>query len=507
MAVAEIPFGAWLPDAPTYNNPGCVVANNVIPSTRGYDPFLGAVETEDAVTGTAKGARQLFDNSGTSIIVGGTATTLFVRNTSGLTETTGYTDPGEDAWDFARFNDFVIATSQNNAPQYLTDIDTDTSFSALTGSPPNARRCAKVGEFLMLGNVDTVPNRIQWSAYNNPAGDWTPSRLTQAGFADLESEFGGVQRIIGGRFALVFQERGIQRLTYVGPPTVWKADIVSRDRGTIAPFSVANVGYRIFFLGQDGFYATDGSSFQPIGTQQINEWFLEHVSQSALPFVCAAVDWQNECVVWAFREAAEGYNDRLLIYSWAQDRWSSGSINTQWIVSDTNSATTLEDLDSYGSLEAVPYSLDSEEWQAQNQCLSGFTPYGNDSIVTAFSQAFSGAFASAFAASSTFVRFTGDPVEAEFETGEFQPKAGSRVFADELRVMMDADSWDMQAELVIKDNRNNETSTGLKEAGWAGFCPVRGEGMMMRARVVKPGGSPWSDAQGIQVQYRVAGQR
>ena len=140
MAVVEIPLGEWLPSQPSFKNPGCEVADNVIPTAGGYGPLLSLSGKSETVTETVMGAEQMFDNSDNSIIVGGSDTYLFIRRSS-ITETSGLTSIGTgEAWDFAQFNDFVVATAANNAPQYLTDIDSDNTWSALSGSPPNAKR-------------------------------------------------------------------------------------------------------------------------------------------------------------------------------------------------------------------------------------------------------------------------------------------------------------------------------------------------------------------------------
>ncbi|WP_299949075.1 hypothetical protein [uncultured Ruegeria sp.] len=483
----EIQFGEWMPDAPTYKNPGCVIADNVIPTTMGYGPFLGLVGQSDTVSDDVQGAEQFYDNSETSLIVGGTDDSLFVRRAS-VTETSGMTSIGAgEAWDFARFNDFVIATSVNNSPQYLSDIDTDNTWSALPGSPPQAKRCAKVGEFLMLGNVSGVPNRIQWSSYNNPTGSWASDRLTQANFADLDAELGSVQRIVGGRYGMVFQERGIQRISNVGAPKVWNADVISSSRGTTAPFSVVTVGYLSYFLAQDGFYITNGSAIESVGTNRVNEWFFDNVEQSTIVETHGAVDWQNECIIWAFKSDAAGDFNRFIIYSWAQNRWSTGTVDVGWLVGTAKDAVSIDALDAiYGNLDAIPLSLDAVEFKSGLSRLGAFV---NSSTT------------------SEFNTFTGSPLQAEWETGEAQPVPGKRVFVDEVYPKIETENMNELIQLKMRGNRGQRTVSAQKEVGWSGFAPVRGEGQQVAVNMVKPAGTDWSDAQGVQVSYSVAGSK
>lgn len=504
MPVVEIPLGEWLPDAPDYKNPGCVVADNVIPQAGGYGPFPSLVSQAESTGGKVVGAAQMFDNAGNSLIVGGTSDTLFVRRSS-FSATTSATalDAGE-AWDFAQFNDFVIAAGVNNTPQYLSDIDSDDTWEALPGSPPEAKHVAKVADFLMLGNIDGAPNRIQWSGINNPTGSWAPSRLTQAGSLDLPMEYGQVQRIVGGRYALVFQERGIHRLSYVGPPQVWRADVISDERGAVAPFSVVNLGYLTWFLAQDGWYVTNGSEVQPIGQMKVNEWFLQNVAQGSIAQTHGAVDWQNECIMWAFINVTSDAYDTILTYSWAQDRWSTASVTVAWLVGSIADGVDLDSIDTlYGNLDNIPGSLDAAEFKQGARVLAAFiSPVAPGD----FNNDFSADFNIEDGNISTYCVFNGEPAEATWRTGEFQPSPARRVHVSEIFPIMEADAWDMTAQLVMRDNRGQITASSTGTAGWSGFCPVRGEGQKVSVTLTKPSG-PWATAQGIQVRFRPAGYR
>lgn len=486
MPIVDIPFGEWLPSKSSFKNPGCEVADNVIPTPGMYGPFPQAVGQGQTVSDDVQGADQLYNTAGTSVIVGGTDDSLFIRSGT-ITETSGLTSIGsEEAWDFARFNDFVIATAVNNNPQYLSDIDSDTSWSDLPGSPPEAKRVAKVGDFLMMGWCDGVPNRLQWSAFNNPTGSWATSRLTQAGQSDIDAKFGGIQKIVGGRYATVFQERGIQRISYIGPPVVWRADTISADRGAVAPLSVVTIGYLSFFLAQDGFYVTNGAGVDPIGTARINKWFFDNVNQAKIKQVHGAVDWQNECVVWAFHGAQSETYNRLLIYSWAQNRFSTGTMQVGWLVGSQTDGVDLDSLDAiYGNLDTIGQSLDSAEFAPKDRRLSAFI----NSATT-----------------SEYSLFIGTPLEATFETGEFQPTPMRSAHVDEVMPIIDAEVWDARITLLLRNNKGVRTVSQEKATGNAGFAPVRGEGKKVAVRMVKPSGTIWDDAQGVQVRFSPGGE-
>ena len=491
MPTTNILFGEFLPSAPTFRNPGCVVANNVVPSAgQSYNPFFAPVPQGDVLANPVRGARQFYNNNNDSVIVGGTNNTLFIR-TADLIETAGFTSIGaEGTWDFTQFNNFIIATGPNNPPQYLENINTDTSWEALPGGPPNATRCARVAEFLVLGNEISQTSRLTWSSFNNPAGDWTADRTSQAGSTILPVQLGAIQRIVGGRYSLVFQERGVVRLTYVGPPTVWRVDIISEDRGTTAPHSVVDVGYQTYFLSQDGFYVTNGSEFHPIGNERINNWFFEIVDQSQLSRVQGSIDWQNGAIVWAFQDrfsAVNGFN-RLLIYSWRYQRWSTASVNTDWIVSSTIDGVSIDELDAiYGNIDAIPVSLDSAQFRAGGRRLAAFIQNAD--------------------AQSEYNVFTGDALEAMWQTGEFEPAPARRTFVNEIYPLIETTQWDMSCSVAARDNQGNVQISPPQIAGVAGFCSARAEGLKIGVTMTKPAGGTWSRAQGVQINYQLAGMR
>lgn len=484
MPVVKIPLAEWLPDLQSADNPGLEVADNVHAAPNGYEPFKGLTASGETVTGQVFGAQQMFDNSGNSVIVGGTSDRLFVRR-SAITQTTGLTAIGaSEAWDFARFNDYVIATGNSNAPQYLSDIDGSNTWVPLTGSPPNAKRCARVGDFLMLGSVAGTTAQIHWSHFNDPTAAWATSRLTQAGAATIFAHFGEIQRIVGGRYAIVFQQRGISRLSYVGPPQVFKPDIISDERGAVAAFGVVQLGYLAYFLAQDGFYVTNGSEVEPIGGQRVNKWFFDNVNQTKIKEVHGVVDWQNRSIIWAFADATSDAPNRLLIYNFIENKWTTATINVGWLVGSALDGTDWDSLDAiYGDLESITLPPDSDVFKGKDRRLAAF--------VTG-------------ASTSEYSTFTGTPLEATWQTGEFQASPGQDVFVSGVQPEMIADDWDATAQLTLRDRKGQASASLEKATGWDGFAPVRGEGQRVSVTMKKPAGE-WTEATGMNVRTEGGG--
>lgn len=492
MKPFEIPFGEWLPDQPDYKNPGCLVADNCFPTSGGYGPFLGAKATGDEIDEAVRGAGQFFRSDGTSVIVGGTDTKLFVLVGGTLTATTGYTSIGVDGyWQFARFNALIIAVAPNNTPQYLTDIDSDTGWSTLPGSPPTAEAVGRVGNFLVLGNISGATSRIQWSAQNDPTASWVTDRQVQSGLAELQPEYGEITAITGDRFPLVFQNRGISRLDEVGPPTVLRAETVEEARGAIAPNSVVTLGWMTYFLAHDGFFAHDGNQIMPIATRRVNEWFADNVSEGDRFRTHGTIVWEKQSIIWSFVPTTDttGFR-RQIIYSWAENRWSTATLSLDWLVDNKVAATTLEDLDALfpSGLETVTPSMDSDFWLSKTRVLSAFIQDGSGN--------------------SEMNTLNGDALAATFETADAQLVPGSRVSVNGIYPVVENADANTAAALVTRLTKGGTETTGPSvTVNSSGVCPVRGDGRWARAKMTIPAAAVWEDAQGVQVEGRRSGRR
>lgn len=476
-------LGEWLPDFPDYKNPGCLVAENVIPVPGGYGPQYGLLAQSQTATGAILGAKLMFASNGSPIVVGGTTTRLF-KNLAGTVSQTTIVTATTEPWDFCRFNDFVVATNVANNPYCMDDLDTDTAWTGLAATAPKARYCERIEDFLMLGGIDGSPSRIQWSPFNSPGGVWTPARLTQAGYANLDKALGGVQRIVGGRYPMIFQERGVQRIEYVGPPTVWRVTEIEGARGCIAPFSVVRLGYITYYIAQDGFWSTDGNSFEQIGGSRVNKWFFDNVTLSDISKTHGTVDFENSCIVWSF--VSGGGFTRFIRYSYTENRWSHGRVTVSRLVETVAGDVTLEQLSAlYPSIEDVPVSLDDPRWKGRNRTLAAFV----DGTTT-----------------TDLNLFTGERLAAEIETGEFQLIPGRRVTTKRARPLGEGGQHWQVAPVAIGNDRveTGGAFSSVMEGGWAA---IRSDGMTMRLKMRAPAGANWTTIQGVQPDVRPSGGR
>jgi hypothetical protein len=220
-----------------------------------------------------------------------------------------------------------------------------------------------VRDFVVSGYVNdsTIrPNRVQWSALGDETS-WTNSATTQADFQDIP-DGGAVVGLTGGEFGLVFMDRSIHRMSYIGSPLVFQFDNISRNQGCYEANSIIQYGGTSFFLSDNGFYACDGQKIIPIGNEKVNRYFFDDVDEGTLNLMSAAVDPARKLVIWAYASQASATVDKFLIFNYEIGKWSSGTTTASRVATSSTPSFTLEGLDVFGNLEAIESSFDSRVW-------------------------------------------------------------------------------------------------------------------------------------------------
>jgi len=382
-----VPFGEWLPDMPSLNNPGLTEAKNVVPADGVYKPYLGANGSPGALVGRPYGAISVFDSSGSGFLYAGTLNKIYVRAGNAFTSKFAgtYTTAAAGYWQFVQFDEFVIGTNYANRPQSLVVASgSDFANLATTGTAPFARCLGVIGRFVVLGDTNlaaVTPNGLQWCAIDDPQNWPTPgsgaAQSVQAGEQFLNLAYGPVTAIAGGQeFGIIFQRQGITRMSYVGGNVVFQFDVIEKNRGALFPNAVVQIGRLTYFASGDGFYVTDGVDVKPIGDKKVDNYFADSVDTNYKERVYGAVDYANKCIYWTYTSRTAGgigVPDSVLIYNYVEGRWSRATDSSWVTVTGFTAAITLDEMDTYfASLDLVTPSLDSDVWKGGNNTILGF---------------------------------------------------------------------------------------------------------------------------------------
>jgi len=352
-------------------------------------------------------------------------------------------------------------------------------FDNLAADAPEARYVTVIRDFVVSGYINSAtvyPSRVQWSALGDESS-WTNSATTQADFQDIP-DGGSVVGITGGEFGLVFMDRSIHRMSYVGSPLVFQFDNISRNLGCFEANSIVQYGGTSFFLSDDGFYACDGQQVIPIGNEKVNRYFFDDADQGILDKMSAAVDPTRKLVIWAYASNDSATADKLLIYNYQTNKWTSGTTDVDRVATSSTPTVTLEGLDTFGNLDTISTSFDSRIWLGGKMQFAGVR---NAKIVT----------------------FSGSNTTAYIETGDIEVPGSTSAITIAKPIV---DNGSGSVALVSRRLLTESTVFGSQTAADAeNRVSVRGVGRYHRLQLT-PTGS-WTNTVGMDIDLSPLGTR
>jgi hypothetical protein len=514
-----VPLGPWLPDQPEYGNPGSATMLNCVPRTvNSYGPAPSTSAVTGALDARCQGAIYVRDKSGNVHGFAGDASKLYTivsgsPNWVDISKSGGYTTAADGQWQFTVFGERIIATNFTDPIQSFV-MGVDVAFDDLSADAPVARYVAQVRDFLMVANTSDgvdgdVPQRVWWPAIDNPtywpALGSDAAAQVQSDIQDLVGPGGWNQGIVGGLSsadAVIFQESAVYRAVYIGPPAIFSFAVLAGGRGTPAPGSIIKVGEQAFYLADTGFYVTDGLQSVGIGDGQVDLTFWSMVDQGYLYRITAGADPLNKLIYWAFPgpQNSEGNPNYIIIYNYELKRWSLTEQMTEVMVRALTTGYTLEELDIFGTLETLPFSLDSRAWTGGRLNLACFDP------------------------DHKLALFSGAPLAAVMDSSEANLNGKGLAHISRVWPLVDAQPTlnlppgaitfdpDQPPMTVTMGQRNRladpvtwRTPTPITNT--TGSAPVRSTAMYQRARIEIAAGAIWQNAQGLDFDWRPAGNR
>lgn len=488
-----IEFGEYLPDVAPLDNEGLLIAENVLPSTAGYtsvpDPSPFSDNEIDSRPQGAFSARSTNTAYGVVYTFVGTDDKLYSFDANSFTDVSkggGYSTAEKESWEFVQWGNTVIATNFDDDIQVITLGSTP--FADLGGTPPKARHIATIDNFLVVGNTwDSTdgfqPTRVRWAGINTST-DWAVSPSTQADFQDLRNDAGFVQKVVGGEFGVIFQERAITRMSYIGSPLIFQFDEIESHRGCLAPNSVIKIGNDIAFLSQDGFYIFNGNQTIPIGDGKINRTFFADVDISKLHLMSVDAYPQQNIICWSYASLNADGNlpDRILFFNYSQEskiRWSYAVLEHSLLFSPISTSYTLDGLDAVSTdLDTgIIYSLDDPIWQGSINILATINP---DLGLSLFQTG-------------------GAQLDATIQTGEAQLSQPDRTYLSLIRPHIDKADGVVSVQIGVRNLEADTYTLGNEYfMNSGGFVPVRANARFMRAQFNMTGF--FADAQGFDIQ-------
>lgn len=566
--MAVLPFSEYRPDLNDLNKAYSSNILNAVPQADGYGPVKEPNAFSLALGSRVYGLFFARMPDGSIKVFAGTSIKLYTLDNTTLSWEdvsvggTSYTALSTGAnWQFAQFNDYVIAVQANTDVQVF-QLGVSTDFTSLSGSPPRAAYVSVVNRFLVLSGLASYPRRVHWSGLNDIT-QWT-SGTNLSDYQDLP-DGGNVTRVIGGEFGIIFQDSAIRRMVYTtATDIVFQIDKIAKDIGDAAPYGVTEADGKAYFYSQKGFYAVSGDGgLQPIGRERVDRTFARDADLTKTNLIQAVASPNAHLVMWAFTALADNvdYWTRIFAYDFVLDRWARIDVSGDYIASLARPGLTLESLDQIGATAITNATnngsglirltlADTSPWVTGDQItvggVGGVTNANNSStnpywVVTVVSgttldldgSTFSGAYTSGGyisgsvdadpvtsfddVTSATLAQlgcintdhqlayFTGDNLEATLETAE-QSSVARRMFVRGFFPITDAAT--VSGSTARRENLYTTPSyTTAASVNGQGFIPQRASTRHARAKITIPHAEAWTYATGVEPDAVQEGRR
>lgn len=477
-----VPFGPWRPDLGE-TEPGIVLtADNVLIQKNGYGPRKSFAAAPGAVALTAP------PRGAVSVVLDDGGYTAFIATADDLYEMdAGYdfdslgatlTVASDDDVSFLHFGDFLLLSDTATGMQAY-NVETPAGVGAVSGAPA-ARVIFHCANTVVALGDGTDLKVIRNSAYNDHT-KWKGGGADYQPLEDGEDLSGGCD-LSNGR-GLVLQRNAVRLMTFgaAGGGAQYALTKLSDGVGCVHPRSLISWNGMAAWRHTNGFYMSDGARPVSISSEKMEDWFQSIREPGSDSKIYGSVDPVQEMFWWRFKSTSDGSDTvftRLLGFNYRLMEWVTATETTAALFRMATPGYSLEDLDTFGTLETLPYSLDSRFWSGGAPNLAAL----NGDLKFGF---FDGANAAA-------------RVESASVGGQV-----SRLYTWATPV---TDAENATVRLGVKDRLADAIAFKPAVAMTAsGRCPIRGRGKYARFRVDIPAGEEWDYLRGVSDEVAPSG--
>lgn len=173
------------------------------------------------------------------------------------------------------------------------------------------------------------PMLVRWSDQGVPY-DWVPTFINQSGEFRLTHGSYIVAAQIARVENLVWTDSCLYSMQYLGPPYVYKFDVLMDNISIISPNAAVSVNNITYWMGFDKFYMYNGTvSTLPCSLKQ---YVFEDLNSSQGYQIFAGGNSGYNEVWWFYCSEDTNLIDRYVIYNYLDNVWYSGNMTrTAWV--------------------------------------------------------------------------------------------------------------------------------------------------------------------------------
>ena len=236
----------------------------------------------------------------------------------------------------------------------------------------------------------------------------------------------------------------------------------------------------LYLIAEDGPYQLSGNQLNPIGEEKVSEWFLDN-SDPGRRMLIQVVPSNKPYVIFAFHNtAATLFYNRMLIYNWVLQRWTTGTVPAQV----------------YAMLSTVPLDLDTtdpdepgDEWlewagSPQPHALDSATYIGGRPLICAVNEV------------GQLCALNGPNLLATMQTAEAHLVPGKRAFVSEVYPLCDTDVGTISVE--TRERLGDMPTTSIDyPLEITGSASVLSSSRLHRFKLTIPAGEDWTRGEGV----------
>ncbi len=179
------------------------------------------------------------------------------------------------------------------------------------------------------GGTVLDPMLIRWSDQENPFV-WAPSITNQAGSIRLSHGSEIITVIQSRQEIVVLTDQAVYSLQYLGPPFVWKTELLGDNISVAGPNAVVLASGVTYWMGIDKFYMYDGR-VQTLSCDLRRYVFQDINIEQRQQIYGGTSEAYNE-IWWFYCSTGSTVNDRYVVYNYLEKIWYYGTMGrTAWL--------------------------------------------------------------------------------------------------------------------------------------------------------------------------------
>ena len=246
-------------------------------------------------------------------------------------------------WSHDNFGEDLLLNPKDDAIYYWDKTNTVSNRAVLLSSLSGASDVPTIAKQILVSDIDrhviafganTIgtttqdPLLIRFGSQESLT-DFTPTATNTAGDLRLSSGSTFVQAVETKQQILVFTDRSLFSMRFIGPPFTFGLQELSKNITIMSPKAAVAVDDAVFWMGKDTFYLYGGQT-QQIPCTVRDKVFLDF-NLSQVDKVFAAVNSQWGEIWWFYPSASSTENDKYVIYNYLEKTWYYGTLSrTAW---------------------------------------------------------------------------------------------------------------------------------------------------------------------------------